>query len=563
MQLRPYQEEALEAITKGLERGVNKQMLVASVGAGKTVMASYVPKIHPGKTLFLAHRYELLEQTYNTMKIINPDASIAIEQADKHASVDDDIVIASVQTLGRNESDRIMKFPRNHFTNVIIDEVHHLSHENSTYINIIEYFQSKLRLGITATPQRSDKKSLVGLLDEIVFFKPMEALIKEGYLTPIVGYRIQTDTDISSVKTRAGDYAIGELSEAVNIKERNEQIVAGYQEIAEGKKAIAFCVDVAHAYELAATFNRMGVSARAVCGETPAGERAQLFSDFKQGKFDVLCNVGITTEGWDEPSLEVVMFARPTKSKVFYLQALGRGVRTFEGKEACIVIDYADATKGKTPVSLPTLMGLPEDFDAEGEDVLEVVDEYKALEEEAPQEAMKCKTKEDIKQAWERIDLFTQPPINEELLEYTEFVWMESGPERYNLNLPNGERLRIEGDALGRYQVSFKHETGLYKLGVVDTIEEAFGRTDKWIIQNRGDKLNLIKADAPWRNDPVTESQKKWLKKFDVPITASMSKGEASAILDKMFEKNPKPQKARPKWLEEKIARERAQKRMK
>lgn len=563
MQLRPYQEEALEAVTSALKRGVRKQMIVASVGAGKTVMASYIPQIHPGKTLFLAHRYELLAQTEKTMKIVNPNASIAIEQADKHASVDDDIVIASVQTLGRSESERIMKFPKNHFTNVIIDEVHHLSRDNSTYINIIEYFNAKLRLGITATPQRSDKKSLVGLLDEIVYFKPMEALIKEGYLTPIVGYRVRTDTDISGVQTRAGDYAVNQLSKAVNITERNEQIVAGYKEIAEGKKSIAFCVDVAHAYELAATFRRMGVTSKAVVGETPTEERKEIFDAFHHGEIDVLTGVGVFSEGYDEPSIEAVLFARPTKSKVFYLQAIGRGVRLFEGKTECIVIDFADATKGKTPVSLPTLMGLPEGFDTEGEDVLEVVEEYKKLEEEAPQEAMNCKTMADIKDAWERIDLFTQPAINEELLEYTEFVWMESGPERYNLNLPGGERLKIEGDALGRYKVTFKHNSGLYQLGVVDTIEEAFGRTDKWIIKNRGDKLNLIKADAPWRNDAATEAQKKWLKKFNVPITASMSKGEASAILDQMFEKNPRPEKKRPQWLEEKIARDKAKKRVK
>lgn len=558
MKLRDYQQEAIDNILTALDNDVRRQLVVLATGSGKTVVAAHLHDRIGGKTLFLAHRKELLHQAANTYKALHPNLSVSIEQADSHATQEDDVVVASVPTLGRSGSERIMKFGKNHFDTVIIDEAHHFSEDNSTYSNILSYFTPKLRLGITATPQRGDSKSLIGVFDEIVYFKPMDELIKDGYLSPITGYRIKTDTDISSVKSRAGDYIQSDLSEAVNNEERNKTIVKAYKELASERKALSFCVDVQHAYDLRDEFIAHGVNAATVVGETHPDERARIFQDFRNGSIRVLTGANVFVEGYDEPSVDCVIFARPTKSQVYFSQAIGRGTRLFESKQDCLIIDVADATKGKRPVSLPTLMGLPPDFDLEGEDPFEAKEKYDELIEIAPQEASRIKSLKDVKAAWERIDFYMPPAVDNDLLAYSQYIWIDVGNDTYMINLTGGEKLKIQGDTLGRYTVYLKHETGVYRLGVCQDMQEAFRRSDKWIVQNRSDNIKLIDTNEPWRKQPATDKQLKWLKKFGVPIIEGLSKGEASQMLDKLFESNPKKPDNKPQWLKDKIAREKA-----
>lgn len=557
MKLRYYQQEAIDAVMDGLEKGTKRPLIVLPTGGGKTVVFSHVPQALPGKMLVLAHREELLHQASRTISSINPDLSVSIEQAQNYANEDDDVVIASVQTLGREGSDRIERFPKDHFTSIVIDEAHHLPAK--TYMNILEYFTPKLQLGVTATPQRGDNVRLLDAFDDIVYFRTINEMIEEGYLVDMVGYRFDTNTDISGVGTSNGDYAVGQLSDTINTPQRNNLVVDAYSNLATDRKAIVFCATVDHAYSVMEAFNKRGIKSNCVVGATDKEERSQIFKDFSEGKIQVLTNVGVATEGYDEPSIGCVILARPTKSPVLYSQAVGRGLRLFENKEDCVVIDMCDVTKGKKPVGLPTLMGLPADFDAAGERLTEVAEEYKKLEEEAPAEAARARSLEDIRAAWERIDLFMPPPVNEAMAEFSSFIWMETSNDTYVLNLADGERVTIKGDALGRYTVTFRAKNKKdYQLGMTHSMEDAFTRTDKWIRKNRNDQLNLIDAEATWRKDEPTEKQKKYLKKFGVPILKDMTKGQASQILDKMFKENPRPDK--PKWLQAKIAKEKASK---
>jgi len=551
VELRPYQQEALDSIKSFMENNITRQLVVLPTGAGKTVIFTHLPQHIENSLpmLILAHREELLIQAKDKLEWSNPHLTVEIEQAENYASTNADVVIASVPTLGRDGSERISRFPKNHFRTVVVDEAHHSA--APTYRRIFDYFENDFTLGVTATPQRSDNTRLTDIFDEIVYYKTIVDLIEDGWLSRIVGYRIQTDTDISEVQSREGDYIASQLEDTINTPERNATIVASYLEICGTSKAIAFCAGIQHAHDLAASFASSQVSAEVIIGTTPSDERQKILARFASGETRVLVNVGVLTEGFDEPSVEAIILARPTKSTLLYTQIVGRGTRLFEGKEHCKVLDFADATKGKKPLGLPSLLGLPPDFDLNGQDLVDVANEYKELEEFCPGEAVRVLNPEDIKLAYKRIDLFMPPPPNEVVVQYSRFVWAEIDENTYHLAVDGSNSLRIYIDTLGRWVVEyFNRSADNFKtsriLGYPEDMRDAFVRADKWIT-NRFD-TNLIDATSAWRSDAPTDAQKRTLKRIGVPLTADMTKGTASQIIGKYYENNPRPQ-----WLQNKI----------
>lgn len=550
VQLRPYQQEALESIENFYAKGVNKQLVVLPTGAGKTVIFTHLPKQlnNALPMLILAHREELLVQAKEKLSWSNPELTVEIEQAENHAGYVD-VVVASVPTLGREASERITKFPKDYFKTIVIDEAHHAA--APTYRRILDYFSNPFTLGVTATPQRSDNTRLTDVFDEIVYYKTIVDLIQEGWLSRLVGYRIKTDTDISEVQTREGDYIASQLEDTINTPQRNALIVASYMEICSTSKAIAFCAGVEHAHDLASSFTSANIAAEVIVGTTSSEQRQAILARFASGQTRVLVNVGVLTEGFDEPSVEAIILARPTRSTLLYTQIVGRGTRLFEGKEHCKVLDFADTTKGKKPLGLPSLLGLPPDFDLNGQDLVDVASDYKKLEQFCPGEAVRVLSPEDITLAYQRIDLFMPPPPNEVVQQYSRFVWAEVAENDFHLAVDNNNSFRIYVDTLGRWVVeqSTRHldkvETKV--LGYPDDMRDAFVRSDKWILKRYDTKL--IDSTAAWRQDEPTPAQKRTLKRIGVPLTADMTKGVASQIIGKYYENNPKPQ-----WLEKKIS---------
>lgn len=497
--------------------------------------------------LVLAHRSELLEQARNKILASNPDLSVEIEQAERRAG-HVDVVVASVATLGRNGTPRILDYPKDYFKAIVIDEAHHAAAQ--TYRRIVDYFDCPFLLGVTATPQRSDNTRLIDVFQEIVYYKSIQDLISEGYLCHLVGYRIKTGTDISKVEIQNGDYNQSQLEEEINTPQRNNSVVAAYNDLAPASKAIVFAAGVDHAGSLAASFAKHSIPAKVIIGTTPADERSQILSDFKSGKTKVIVNVGVLTEGFDEPSLETIIIAKPTRSTLLYTQIVGRGTRIHDGKPHCTIIDMSDTTKGKKPIGLPSLLGLPPDFDLQGRSVTEVAEEFEELETYCPGEAARVLTPQDIKNAYTRINLFMPPPPNSVVQQYSKLVWAEIGEDSFHLGLNNSEAMSISVDALGRWKVSLhdKQSKTARVLGVVDDLREAFVRSDRWIQSNRSHSLNLLESDAPWRADSPTDAQKRLLKRIGIPLTSDMTKGMASQIISKYYEQNPKP-----KWLQNKI----------
>ena len=549
IKLRPYQQEALDSICVNYANGINKQLVVLPTGAGKTVIFSHLPLIKQDclPMLVLAHRSELLDQARTKIMASNPELTVEIEQAERKAGKVD-VVVASVATLGRNGTPRIEEYPKDYFKSIVIDEAHHAA--APSYRRVVDYFSPDFLLGVTATPQRSDSTRLIDVFQEIVYYKSIQDLIEDKWLCPLVGFRVKSNTDISQVQITNGDYAQGQLEDIIDTPERNAHIVAAYRDLAPDKKAIVFASGVKHAEHLALSFRQASVETAVIIGTTPREEREEILAHFATGKISVIVNVGVLTEGFDEPSVQAIILAKPTRSALLYTQIVGRGTRLHESKEHCIIIDIADTTKGKKPIGLPTLLGLPPDFDLQGQSLTDVAKKYEELETFCPGEAVRVLNPEDIDLAYTRINLFMPPPPNQFVQEFSKLVWAEIGEDEYHLGLSNDESMRIKCDTLGRWNVTVhdNHAKTTRLLGVVADIREAFARSDKWVQTNRSASMSLLDSSATWRSDSPTDPQKKVLKRIGIPLTSDMTKGMASQIISRYYENNPKP-----KWLQNKI----------
>jgi ATP-dependent helicase IRC3 len=542
--LRPYQTEALEAVLSSEAKGINKQLIVLPTGAGKTVIFSHLPIIRKESTpmLVIAHRAELLHQAKNKIQQMNPDLIVEIEQAQNIAGKVD-VVVASVPTMGRANSDRIEKFPKDYFKTIIIDEAHHAA--APTYRRIVDYFQPNLILGVTATPQRSDSTRLIDVFQEIVYYKTIEDLIKQGWLTRLVGYRIKTETDLTEIEVSDGDFVQSQLQDAVNNPNRNASIVAAYQQICQERKTLVFAAGVQHAKDLALSFTKNSIVTEVILGETSDEERSTILQKFRNNEIKVLINVGVLTEGFDEPSVQAIILARPTKSTLLYTQVVGRGTRLDEGKDNCLIIDISDTTKGKKPIGLPTLLGLPPDFDLNGQDLVDVAEEYKALEYLSPTRAMQCLSSEDINLQYKQVNLFMPVPPNKVVLQYSKLIWSEISDNLYRLTINNHESLSIYQDTLGRWTVEYYDVDKKYKqiLGYQNDMRQAFVSSDVWIQDNRSSALALLDSNAAWRADGPTPAQTKFLKSRGIAITPEMTKGFASQIISNIIENDPQEKK--------------------
>ena len=542
--LRPYQTEALEAVLSSEAKGISKQLIVLPTGSGKTVIFSHLPMIRKESTpmLVIAHRAELLHQAKNKIQQMNPNLIVEIEQAQNIAGKVD-VVVASVPTMGRANSDRIEKFPKDYFKTIIIDEAHHAA--APTYRRIVDYFQPNLLLGVTATPQRSDSTRLIDVFQEIVYYKTIEDLINQGWLTRLMGYRIKTETDLTEIEVSDGDFIQSQLQDAVNNPKRNASIVAAYQQICKERKTLVFAAGVQHAKDLALSFTKSSILAEVILGETPDEERSAILQKFRNNEIKVLINVGVLTEGFDEPSVQAIILARPTKSTLLYTQVVGRGTRLDEGKENCLIIDISDTTKGKKPIGLPTLLGLPPDFDLNGQDLVDIAEEYKSLEYLSPARAMQCLSSEDIILQYKQVNLFMPVPPNKVVLQYSKLIWSEISDNLYRLTINNHESLSIYQDTLGRWTVEYYDVNKKYKqtLGYQPDMRQAFVSSDVWIQDNRAEALTLLDSNAAWRADGPTPAQSKFLKSRGIAVTPEMTKGFASQIISNIIENDPQEKK--------------------
>src|SRR5713226_5625292 len=356
MILYPFQREAKEAVLRHWENGNRAALVSLPTGSGKTIVFSDILQSSlsgtKDKGLVLVHRDELLRQAMEKLRLVWPTAGISTVEAG-YGSYAGQITIASVMSIVR----RVDKVPR--IDKVVTDEAHHAPARSwlKIYKRIGELFQGWQHLGVTATPIRSKGASdLEAIFGKPVYVKSIFELIVEGYLSPLKGLEVRTETSVEGVGVQGGDFIVEELSRVINTRERNRLVVENYLELAADRKALVFAADLNHARSLTAMFKTQGVSAAWVSGETRLSLRRSFLEKLRNGELKVIVNCMVFTEGFDEPSLDAILVARPTRSLVLYCQMIGRGLRPYPGKKNCLFIDFVDNSSKHRLISMQDLL---------------------------------------------------------------------------------------------------------------------------------------------------------------------------------------------------------------
>lgn len=284
-------------------------------------------------------------QAQNTIKSIYPEADVGIFKGNQRDGLGSKICITTIQTATRHTkllSEREYKV-------LVCDEAHHAACKS--YINLFERLgfmngdKDKLLLGVTATPFRNDNFGLGDVFEKVVYEQNIGYMIENGYLCNVHGISIDTGINITGIKEHCGDFDCNALSKVIDVPERNSLIVEMYIERGEKRPGVIFCANIQHAISLAEAFSQQGLKCEAVYGSMPLHERQKILDDYTEGKIDLLSNVGVLTEGWDAPRTSIIIMARPTKSKLLYIQCVGRGLRLSENKNDCLIMDFVDIAK--------------------------------------------------------------------------------------------------------------------------------------------------------------------------------------------------------------------------
>ncbi len=334
-QLRPYQAEAKQAILSAWDEGYRKTLLVLPTGCGKTVVFASVTEEQVNKghrVLILAHRGELLSQAADKLRTASGLESVLEKAESTSLGSFFPVTVGSVQSLAQEK--RLARFPHNYFDDIIVDEAHHCL--SDSYQRVLAHFGSANILGVTATPDRGDQKNLGEYFDNKAYEYSMTQAIREGYLCPIKAQMIPLELDIGSVGITSGDFAAGEIGNA--LEPYLAQIAQEMLRYCKGRKTVVFLPLVATSQKFCRMLNEVGLKAAEVNGNSD--DRSEVLEDFEAGKYDVLCNSMLLTEGWDCPAVDCVVILRPTKVRSLYQQMVGRGMRLFPGKENLLLLDF-------------------------------------------------------------------------------------------------------------------------------------------------------------------------------------------------------------------------------
>lgn len=335
MNLRSYQNEAVDAVIANWRDGNRRTLLNMATGTGKTICFSSVisRSLSPGdKALVLAHRGELLSQARDKiMSSCNLDC--ALEKAESHAYDSlSPVVVGSVQSLCNQR--RLAYYPQDHFKVIVVDEAHHTL--SPSYMTILEHFNKANVLGVTATPDRTDKKNLGQFYDSMAYEYPLAKAVSDGWLCPIKAQMIPLELDISSVAITNGDYSAGDLGNA--LEPYLNRIAAEMKTHCQGRKTVVFLPLVSTSQRFCSLLNEMGMKAVEVNGKSE--DRDEILKAFEAGEYDILCNSMLLTEGWDCPAVDCIVCLRPTRSRSLYQQIVGRGTRLYPGKTELLLLDF-------------------------------------------------------------------------------------------------------------------------------------------------------------------------------------------------------------------------------
>lgn len=335
MELRPYQSEAFQCIFDEWKKGIGRTLLVLPTGCGKTIVFAKVAEecVRQGdRVLILAHRGELLEQAADKIQKAT-GLKCAVEKAEQTCLGEwYRIVVGSVQSLMREK--RLSQFDDDYFDTIIVDEAHHCL--SDSYQKVFNYFTNARVLGVTATPDRGDMRNLGSFFDSLAFEYTLPKAIKSGYLSPIKALTVPLQIDFSKVSVQAGDFKASDIGTALD--PYLGSIADEMLKYCADRKTVVFLPLIKTSQKFAELLNNRGFRAAEVNGNS--SDRAEILTDFENGKYNVLCNSMLLTEGWDCPNVDCIIVLRPTKVRSLYSQMVGRGTRICEGKENLLLLDF-------------------------------------------------------------------------------------------------------------------------------------------------------------------------------------------------------------------------------
>ncbi|KAI9573006.1 P-loop containing nucleoside triphosphate hydrolase protein [Boletus coccyginus] len=593
--LRPYQQSCLDACHAALRAGITRIGVSLPTGAGKTTifttLLSQIPSPKPSQvcsSLIIVNSVELARQAAAQAEQTHPHWKVELEQGINHrASGRADVTVATYQTLLQPQ--RLAKFRPENLKAIIVDEAHHAA--APSYRRILSHFNADIKnpdphvvppsiphtipvIGFSATFSRHDGLALGSVFEKIVYHRDFLDMIKEQWLCDVRFTSVKACINLRGVtiNSRTGDFNASSLAHIINTETINSLVVQAWLDrtSSDRKSTLVFCVNLAHVRQLTKAFREFGIDARQLHSNTPANERRMLITEFKAGRYPVLVNCAILTEGADIPNVDCIVICRPTRSRNVYAQMIGRGMRQSpgSGKVDCRIIDFVDSTS-RIPgvVSIPSLLGL---------DPSEIVDDVSIADLKArawpvsscnlnniPVESIPEPTSVtyfDYDDPFAMVDSFSGAPHISRL---SLNAWVRCGPDTYVLECLGRGYIRIEPDPEGvacfraTYTEATMHFSSARQLKVspfmrkrlistADTLSDAFKGCDTYAAHKvlRGPLALGLLRSARWRQAPATESQKTFINKrkgkraMDRTIvpdaTEKLTKGEAANVITRL-----------------------------
>ena len=451
--LRPYQAEAKQAILAAWDEGHRKTLLVLPTGCGKTVVFSSVTEVQVGKghrVLIMAHRGELLEQAAEKLKQASGLDTVLEKAESSSLGSFIPVTVGSVQSLC--QMSRLSRFPHDYYQDIIVDEAHHCL--SDSYRRVLDHFPEANVLGVTATPDRGDMKNLGEFFDSRAYEYSMSTAIKDGYLCPIKAQMIPLELDISSVKMSSGDFAVGEIGSA--LEPYLHQIADEMVHYCGGRRTVVFLPLIATSQRFCWMLNDRGLRAAEVNGNSE--DRSEILADFEAGKYDVLCNSMLLTEGWDCPAVDCIVVLRPTKVRSLYQQMVGRGMRLSPGKDHLLLLDFLwmterhDLCRPSALISKDTKIAeMIDDKIAKGDEEIDLIEAEEQAEADVlaqREEALARELAEMRSRKRKLVDplQYALSIAAEDLANYTPtFVWEMAPPSKKQLAFLEGRGIFAEG----------------------------------------------------------------------------------------------------------------------
>jgi superfamily II DNA or RNA helicase len=548
--LRPYQEDCVQIAYSKREAGLRRMVACMATGLGKSrVLAEVIARSTPGgQSIAVAHRMELIDQLAEEVALWNPKKSIGVEMGARKADGREDIIVGSVQTLSKMS--RLEKINPFKVEWLIYDECHHAN--APSYGLIADYIMANpaaTLYGTTATVNRADGQGLGRMFDEVVYQYDILKGIEHGWLSDVHGFMLKSGTDISAVRAHDGDFTEKGISSAVNTPERNELIVKGWIEYLWPRQTMVFTVNVAHARDICAAFQRQGIRAAYSWGEDK--ERRAKLALFTSGQLDVLINCQLWIEGFNYRMVEAIIPATPTKSQPKLIQMVGRGTRldpridnlvdfrnggllTDDHKQNVLVMDVLDVLGRHSLATVPSLFGLSPKLDLEGSSVVAAIKAINKAQAAHPNVDMgQLEQLSNLETHIQEANLW-QVKFAEDIKGFSELQWTKRGDNSYRLLLPNNEYVRVSEDLVGKFVVEGVINNQPMSETKIASLAEAVGLAEREVSSRTPQHMILLGREQKWQRQPVTGNQMKLLRRLRVPDSqiVQMTRGQASAYLN-------------------------------